>query len=66
MAAASLFWDTNMAVVTSCENTLLKGNNTQTSLSEALRRHPFVNRSFAHLFEVDKFVEPFVLEPAFF
>ena len=45
---------------------LLKGNNTQTSLSEALRRHPFVNRSFAHLFEVDKFVEPFVLEPAFF
>ena len=45
---------------------LLKGNNTQTSLSEALRRHPFVNRSFVHLFEVDKFVEPFVLEPAFF
>ena len=30
---------------------LLKGNNTQTSLSEALRRHLFINRYFAHLFE---------------
>ena len=45
---------------------LLKGNNTQASRSEALRRHPFINRYFAHLFEVVKFVEPFVLEPAFF
>ena len=41
---------------------LLKGNNMQTSLSETLRRHPFKNRYFAHLFEVVKFVEPFVLE----
>ena len=45
---------------------LLKGNNTQTSLSEALRRHPFINRYFVHLFEVVRFVELFVLEPAFF
>ena len=26
MVAVSLFWDTNMAAVTSCENTLLKSN----------------------------------------
>ena len=45
---------------------LLKGNNTQTSLSEALWRHSFINRYFVHLFEVVRFVEPFVLEPAFF
>ena len=44
----------------------LKGNNTQTSLSEALRLHPFINRYFAHLFEVVKFVAPFDLEPASF
>ena len=46
---------------------LLKGNNTQTSLSEALRRHPSltgISRICSK--KVDKFVEPFVLEPAFF
>ena len=36
MAAISLFWDTNMAVVTSCENTLLR--NVSFLLLEILKR----------------------------
>ena len=31
MAAISLFWDTNMAAVTSCENTLVLGSTPDTS-----------------------------------
>ena len=34
MAAVSLFWDTNMAAVTSCENILY--NKTPASCSEAI------------------------------
>ena len=36
MAAVSLFWDTNMAAVTSCENALYTGNELQAQVETAL------------------------------
>ena len=36
MAAVSLFWDHNMAAVTSCENALYTGNELQAQVETAL------------------------------
>ena len=40
MVAISLFWDTNMAAVTSCENTLLVSQNNETAAMLVSQTNP--------------------------
>ena len=44
MAAVSLFWDINMAAVTSCENNLYRFNNSLTFVKNVKIRMPFIEK----------------------
>ena len=47
MAAVSLFWDTNMAAVTSCENTLLPAEQESWVLSELDKKKGELRRAIS-------------------